>query len=375
MSVDGLKLEDEMRINVNALTIDEPVSDPRAIAFCEHFLSGGVPRYVFGCNAWGKSIADAIHIDGFVDDFSNDELFCGRKVIRSCDLPVNAFVVSAVVLGRPLTALAKMNEIGVAVIDYFSFKKYSGLPLRVVDYFHGCAEDIFSNRERYDSVFSRLSDHESRHVFSKIINFRVSEDIHWMSGFSDEQYRQYFENFLCLNRSGEVFIDVGSYDGSTAKEFIARCENYKAVHVFEPILLNMERVRKKLSSYDRVSYYECAASDKEGVICFTSDGASSMCCDEGDMKVKGARIDELINEPCTFIKMDVEGSEVAAIRGASKTILDHHPRLAISVYHRADDFWRIPDVVFAIRDDYDLFLRHYTEGVVETVMFFMPRVS
>jgi hypothetical protein len=46
--------------------------------------------------------------------------------------------------------------------------------------------------------------------------------------------------------------------------------------------------------------------------------------------------------------------------------------MAICVYHNPGDIWKIPQQVFRIRSDYKLFLRHYTEGVVETVMFFMP---
>ncbi len=38
-----------------------------------------------------------------------------------------------------------------------------------------------------------------------------------------------------------------------------------------------------------------------------------------------------------------------------------------------DDFWRIPEQVLSYRDDYNIFLRHYTEGVSETVMFFIPK--
>jgi hypothetical protein len=43
------------------------------------------------------------------------------------------------------------------------------------------------------------------------------------------------------------------------------------------------------------------------------------------------------------------------------------------VYHQASDLWRIPQEIFSIRDDYTIYLRHYTEGVTETVMFFMPK--
>jgi hypothetical protein len=85
------------------------------------------------------------------------------------------------------------------------------------------------------------------------------------------------------------------------------------------------------------------------------------------------RLDDVLDEAPTLIKIDIEGEEAAAIEGARRTIAAHHPRLAICVYHRAGDFWRIPRQVLAIRDDYDIYLRHYTESIYETVMFFMPR--
>ena len=58
-----------------------------------------------------------------------------------------------------------------------------------------------------------------------------------------------------------------------------------------------------------------------------------------------------------------------AIEGMRNHILNDHPKMAISVYHKVDDFWKIPEQVFAIRHDYDIYMRHYTEGTDETVMF------
>ncbi len=75
----------------------------------------------------------------------------------------------------------------------------------------------------------------------------------------------------------------------------------------------------------------------------------------------------------TFVKIDIEGAEGLAIEGMTRHILDEHPKLAISVYHKADDFWKIPEQILTIRDDYELYMRHYTEGTDETVMFFMPK--
>ncbi len=72
--------------------------------------------------------------------------------------------------------------------------------------------------------------------------------------------------------------------------------------------------------------------------------------------------------------MDIEGAELNAIDGAAATIARAHPRLALSIYHNAGDFWRVPERVLGIRSDYKLYIRHYTESIYETVMFFQPDV-
>ena len=62
-----------------------------------------------------------------------------------------------------------------------------------------------------------------------------------------------------------------------------------------------------------------------------------------------------------------------AIVGAETVIRKWHPSMAICVYHKPDDFWKIPEQVLAIRNDYKLYMRHYTQGSDETVMFFIPK--
>jgi hypothetical protein len=74
----------------------------------------------------------------------------------------------------------------------------------------------------------------------------------------------------------------------------------------------------------------------------------------------------------TWLKMDIEGSEVSALQGSVRTISRYRPRLAICVYHLASDLWQIPRLVLNIDSRYAIYLRHYTEGVVETVMYFVP---
>jgi hypothetical protein len=70
--------------------------------------------------------------------------------------------------------------------------------------------------------------------------------------------------------------------------------------------------------------------------------------------------------------MDLEGWELRALNGAKRHIVEDHPKLAVAVYHDAPDFWRAREYVANLRTDYTIYLRHYSEGWSETVMYFIP---
>jgi len=77
-----------------------------------------------------------------------------------------------------------------------------------------------------------------------------------------------------------------------------------------------------------------------------------------------------VEEPVTFIKMDLEGWEMKALAGAKRHIATNRPKLALAVYHKAADFRLIHDFVSSFNHGYKIYLRHYTQGWSETVMFF-----
>ncbi len=71
----------------------------------------------------------------------------------------------------------------------------------------------------------------------------------------------------------------------------------------------------------------------------------------------------------SFIKMDIEGAEMAAIEGAAGTIRRFRPRLAISVYHRFTDLTEIPAALHALVPEYEFTLGHYSMHLEETVLY------
>lgn len=79
--------------------------------------------------------------------------------------------------------------------------------------------------------------------------------------------------------------------------------------------------------------------------------------------------DVLQGKKCTFLKMDIEGSELNALKGAAETIKKWKPRLAICIYHKPEDIIEIPLYVKKLVPEYKLKMRQYSTYFYDTVMY------
>lgn len=64
--------------------------------------------------------------------------------------------------------------------------------------------------------------------------------------------------------------------------------------------------------------------------------------------------------------MDIEGAEQDGLKGAQEIITNQHPKLAISMYHKLDDMWKIPQYIKQLCPDYKLYARHHTAVAWDT---------
>lgn len=343
----------------------------RTREFWREFTSpGSRPKLVFGCNEYAQSIVKLCPVDGFVDDFSKERAYCGRPIIKTADIPADALVLAASG-GKPLTVRRKLDEVGVEHVDYFSLTRWSEAPLRDIVFNEGFREEFSANEAKYEWAFARLGDDLSRQTFRRLVSFRFSCDLDVMGEFSDRQDEQYFEPFLNLRRSGETFADVGSFDGQTTLEFIKRCPDHGAAYVLEPDPLNFRVCEQRLAGLPNIRMWRIGASDAKGEASFAIGGSKSGISPGGPVTIKLDRLDDLLPSDPTFIKMDIEGAELAAIAGATR-IIRQRPRMAVCAYHKPGDFWRIPEQILAISPGFDVYMRHYTESIYETVIFFVP---
>jgi len=58
-----------------------------------------------------------------------------------------------------------------------------------------------------------------------------------------------------------------------------------------------------------------------------------------------------------------------AIKGSKKQIKKNKPFIAIAAYHKAEDLWKLQEIINNYRSDYKFYLRHYTEVSYETVLY------
>jgi FkbM family methyltransferase len=311
-------------------------------------------------------------VAGVIDDFYSPTRFHGVPVIRTSDTPKDAIAV-ATMLGRPKSARAQLLQNNIAGVDYFMFDRTAGLHLPHARFWTGFSRATEINRHKLARIRNKLADEKSCDIFDKIIQFRLTADINFLDNFYENQKNQYFEDFLKLSSSGESFADVGCFDGATSEAFSKVCPKFVAINIFEPDPTNYEVVKKRFNNDSRIRCHQFGLGETEGTVFFTSSGSTSAINPHGEIAARIRTLDSFDLDELTFLKMDIEGAEIPAIVGATESIQRHHPRLAIAVYHHSDDLWRIPELILQIRDDYDLHIRHYTEGVTETIMFFIPR--
>lgn len=194
-----------------------------------------------------------------------------------------------------------------------------------------------------------------------------------MNGYTDRQNEQYFDPIVSFENSGEVFIDVGGFDGATSLEFSRLCKEYEHIHIFEPDKKNIAMIQKNLGSVRDVTLHKIGLSDVKQTLSFISHGSDSRIAESGENSIEVGPLDQAVAGAISFIKIDIEGGEINAIKGAAEKIRNYSPKMAICVYHKADDYWRIPETVLDINPNYTIDIRHYTEGITETVMYFIPK--
>ncbi|MBR4628465.1 MAG: FkbM family methyltransferase [Ruminococcus sp.] len=219
---------------------------------------------------------------------------------------------------------------------------------------------IMQNLPELEKTYDMLEDELSKRIMCELINAKISGDGHSLMLFRTDDVNDYeLAKMFADERPGAV-VECGAFDGKSVLQTDAFCEGKRKIYALEPEPRTYDTLCEKTAGHDSIVTVKKGVSDREGVAYISGSGANASLGDEGD-RIDLTTIDELMkNEPCAAITMDIEGSELAALKGAEKTILRDRPALGIRVYHRRDDLIAIPQYIsglFGGDIKYSLYLR------------------
>ncbi len=164
-------------------------------------------------------------------------------------------------------------------------------------------------------------------------------------------------------QKGDIVLDCGAYVGTFASKALEA--GAKLVVAIEPVPQKIECLRRNFPSEiqaGRLIVYPKGVWDKEETLPLhkhaAHSGGDSFVLDRRTTseKLQLTTIDRLVEElkleRVDFIKMDIEGAEIKALRGAGSTIRAYHPALALAVYHQPTDRQEIPREVRGLWSGY-----------------------
>jgi FkbM family methyltransferase len=239
--------------------------------------------------------------------------------------------------------------------------------------------DLKENIGHYDWVFDHLADNASRKVYTNLIYYRLLPVIDFINLAYDPKNPQFFDRDIIQTTPNEVFVDCGGYQGATTKSFLANFGQYKKIYIYEPSLENAKACRSNLAGCPNIDIRNaCLGTGSHDAVVSITKGrrAKELPCGRKSCdKMNCVSLDEDIQEPVTFIKIDAKCATITGLKGASRHITVDRPKLAICAYHILSDIWEIPQAIHSICADYSFYIRHYGKNLIwETVIYAVPAV-
>jgi FkbM family methyltransferase len=200
--------------------------------------------------------------------------------------------------------------------------------------------------------------------------------------FIIKQYELHRSEVHIEAEPGDFVIDAGGCFGDTALYFANKVGENGAVHVFEFIPDNIEVLKKNISLNMHLKQIiklipNPLWSSSGDDVFYASNGPASRVSMEAfegyTNKTTTLSIDEYFRSEkipvINFIKMDIEGAELNALKGAEDTIRQFKPKLAIALYHSTAEFDSIPRYINELNLGYKFYLSHSTIYGEETMLF------
>lgn len=229
------------------------------------------------------------------------------------------------------------------------------------------------NKYNLEQACALLADPADKHVFACRIKAIQTGNAGYLPIAAYAEY----EHPSIRPLPGDVMLDGGLSDMVSAQKAFAEAVGASGcVHGFEPIQWMAAKAAEQLKPYPQYHVHPAGLADRNGKAEFASLRDSSHMADE---EAKGTITCALVSAD-TFaknaaikhvdcIKLDIEGAELAALRGSTGIIARDKPKLIVCMYHKPQDMWEIPLYIHDVAPDYAMHIAHSSCGFTDTILY------
>lgn len=323
-------------------------------------MGNGADKIIAVCEKYGVEISDFFASDGFVRGHS----FHGKTVISYSDMKAKYDGQNPIVLLSFASSLPDVIELFKKVASecemYAPDVPVFGETLFTMKFFN-------ENRARFDAIYNMLCDEESKRIYQNVIRYKLSGDISYLFDSESDKERVYNELLDC--KTIKSYLDLGAYNGDTIREMLCYNPQLKGAIALEPDARNFRKLNEYAQNVANceVKCINAGAWCENTTLLFDASGnRNAGIVSKGNIvskikKVNVVSVDSVLNgESVDYIKYDVEGSEKEALLGSAQTIREHAPKLLVSLYHRSEDMFALPELVKELNPDYSLYLRRFS---------------
>jgi FkbM family methyltransferase len=360
--------------------LDQLLTGP-ARANSPALISAEVPLVLYGAGNLGRSTLEKLRSEGvepvaFADETPGKEgtFVDGVPVMTPAtaaskfgDRGVFAVTILNARLGF-LEAQRRLEAHGCArVVSFLELaRQFAGELLPHYNY--QTAESTLAEGEAIRAALALWADEESRRQFTAHVEFQLHADY---TALPPPAAENYFPKDVPLPPTDDmIFVDCGAYDGDTIGHFLGRAHGrFRHVYAFEPDPDNCRRLREFVAALDgdarrRIEIVNAGVASVPGRLSFQASGdMGASFGGEGGEMVEVVAVNDAVKAEAgdvVYIKYDVEGAEMDALKGTEQLIARVRPSLAVSVYHRPGDLWKIPLQLASLGAGYNFYLR--TQG-------------
>ncbi|KZN39497.1 hypothetical protein N480_01290 [Pseudoalteromonas luteoviolacea S2607] len=356
--------------------------------------------YIYGCSHYGRALTTYLVSEGLepkaildrapkIDSWQG--IACEKYHAENVDLSLPVIIT---ILGfGEIDQNLKQDGFSKVMSTLESFEYFPG----AIKILNTCGVlwmqppyDSLVDIERCKQLAPLWADVKSRSLFKQIVEHRTSPTRETYP--IPEEYEMYFPTDIprLYQYDALRILDVGAYDGDTFQGFYERfgdkIANYHALEVSrvniaafqkrlsglpkQPKNITIDRKAVGLPSGDRLRIEENQSATLVHVVKEAEDVAP-------EELVEGSCLGEqMLACQCNILKMDIEGADFDALLQAREYISAYQPTLALSLYHRPQDLWAIPQFINKCAPDrYDFYIRQEGHWLLETQFYAVPKIN